>query len=158
MNLIKQYLKEKQIEFKSFEHPAVYTCEEAEKHSYTQGIKGIHSKNLFLKNRKSNKFFLVLLPAKKQFNFKIFEGILNEKLKFANENNLKEILNLTPGAVSPFGLINDKEHKVKVLIDKEIWESDFVSFHSNINTETLELTKENFHKYIKSLNNEVEII
>ena len=84
--------------------------------------------------------------------------IVNDKIKFANENDLKEILSLSSGAVSPFGLINDKEGKVKVIIDKEVGESDFVSFHPNINTETLELSREDFHKYIKSLKNELILI
>ena len=67
-------------------------------------------------------------------------------------------MGLTPGSVSPFGLINDKDHKVKIVIDKEIWDSDFVSFHPNVNTETLELSGMDFHKYIESLDNDMELI
>ena len=89
---------------------------------------------------------------------KELDNMLNDKVKFANEEDLKNILNLTAGAVSPFGLINDEKKIVKIIIDKEVWNSDFVSFHPNINTETFELTKEDFHKYIKSLKNELKII
>ncbi|MBS3140404.1 hypothetical protein J4479_05370 [Candidatus Woesearchaeota archaeon] len=85
-------------------------------------------------------------------------AIAGDKLKFANEDDLKELLGLTSGAVSPFGLINDKERKVDLLIDKAIWESDYVSFHPNVNTESLELKKEDFHKYIKSIGNKYLII
>ena len=85
-------------------------------------------------------------------------AIAGDKLKFANEGDLKELLGLTSGAVSPFGLINDKERKVDLLIDKAIWESDYVSFHPNVNTESLELKKEDFHKYIKSIGNKYLII
>ena len=153
---IKKYLKEIGIEFKLHKHPPVYTCEEMEE--YSKDIKGIHSKNLFIKNRKSKKYYLVILPAKKNFNFKKFEELLNEKLKFANENDLKHFLGLTSGSVSPFGLINDEEHKVEILIDKEVWNSDFVSFHPNINTETLELNGKDFQKYIKSLKNKLTLV
>ncbi len=153
---IKQYLKNLNINFKTHIHPAVFTCEQADE--YNQEIKGIHSKNLFLKDRKSKNFYLIIIPANKNLEIKKFEPLLNQKLKFANENDLQEILKLTPGSVSPFGLINDKEIKVQIIIDKEIWNSDFVSFHPNINTETLELTNQDFHKYINSLKNKLIII
>ncbi|MEA3329946.1 MAG: YbaK/EbsC family protein [Nanoarchaeota archaeon] len=98
------------------------------------------------------------MPEDKPLDINQLGEKLGDKLKFANEENLKEILNLTPGSVSPFGLINDKEHKSIIVIDKEIWESDFVSFHPNVNTETLELSKNGFHKYVESLENEFKII
>lgn len=152
---IREHLKNNKIKFKEFKHPAVFTCEQAEK--YNQEIKGPHCKNLFLKNKKSNKFYLVITLANKKLEIKRLSELNEEKLTFANEKDLKELLNLTPGSVSPFGLINDKANKVIILIDKEVLEADYVSFHPNINTETLELTKENFHKYINLLNNKLII-
>ncbi len=156
MKEIKQYLKEIGIEFKTFHHPPLFTCEQAE--NYNKEIKGIHSKNLFVKNRKAANFYLVIIQAFEKLNLKEFESLLNEKLAFANEKELKNILNLTTGAVSPFGLINDKENKTILIIKKQVWNSDFLSFHPNINTETLELTGRDFQKYIKSLNNKLVII
>ena len=153
---VKDYLKEKDIKFKEFEHPPVYTCEEAEK--YNKEIKGIHSKNLFIKDRKSKRFYLIVLPANKKLDMDKLSDILSNKIKFANENDLREILGLETGAVSPFGLINDVENRVILVIDKLVLESDFVSFHPNINTMTLELDKKEFEKYIKSLKNEVKIV
>jgi len=152
----KKYLESKGISFKVFLHPPVYTVEEAKK--YSQDIRGIHSKNLFLKGKKSKQFYLVIIPADNQANMDKLGAIAGDKLKFANEDDLKELLGLTSGAVSPFGLINDKERKVDLLIDKAIWESDYVSFHPNVNTESLELKKEDFHKYIKSIGNKYLII
>ncbi len=113
---IKEYLKSLGINFKTFSHPPVYTCEEAEE--YNKEIKGIHSKNLFIKNRKSKKFYLIILFANKPLNLKEFEDFLEEKLKFSNEQDLKKFLNTPSGAVSPFGLINDEEGKINILIDK----------------------------------------
>ena len=153
---VKDYLSKAGVSYKIFTHPPVYTCEQADE--YNQDIRGIHSKNLFLKNRKSKRFYLVIAPADRKVDLKELGGILEDRIKFASENDLIEILKLTPGSVSPFGLINDKENKVKVLIDKDVWDSDFVSFHPNVNTETLELNKDNFHKFIKSLPNELTII
>ena len=148
---IKEYLKDIGVEFKIHKHPPVYTCEEMEK--YVEDINGIHSKNLFIKNRKSKNYYLVILPAKDNFDFKRFEILLSDKLKFSNENDLKKFLGVSSGAVSPFGLINDENHKIEILIDKEVWNSDFVSFHPNINTETIELRGKDFQRYIKSLKN-----
>jgi len=155
---IKKYLKEKRINFKEFSHNPVYTVEDTKKEGIYEKIKGIHSKNLFLKERKSRRFYLVVMQENKPLNIKELEEKLKYKLKFANPENLKEILGLTPGSVSPFGLINDKINKTILLIDKDVWNADFVSFHPNINTETLQLSKENFHKYVNSLKNEMKII
>jgi Ala-tRNA(Pro) deacylase len=140
---VKEYLNDRGIKFEVFTHPAVYTCEQAEE--YNQKVKGIHSKNLFLKDRKSKNFYLIILPADKKLEIKEIEDKLNNKLKFANETDLKDILELEKGAVSPFGLINDKEIRTTLVIDKDILDSEFVSFHPNINTETLEISKQDFH-------------
>ena len=115
---IKQYLAEKEIEFKIFTHPAVYTCEEADK--YNKDIRGVHSKNLFLKERKGRRFYLVILPAEQRLDMNSLGEKLNEKLKFANEADLNEILGITTGAVSPFALINDKEGKVEAVISGQV--------------------------------------
>ncbi|MBI2043793.1 prolyl-tRNA synthetase associated domain-containing protein [Candidatus Pacearchaeota archaeon] len=152
---IKEYLESLGIKFITHEHPAVYTVKEAE--NYFSNIKGIHSKNLFLKERKSKRFYMVIIPFNKNLDLIYFEGVTGDKLKFANQDNLKEILNVSPGSVSPFNLINDSEKKTELIIDKEVWESEFAAFHPNINTETLELKRDDFHKFVNSLGIKVSI-
>lgn len=155
---IKQYLKDHNIDFTTYEHEPVFTCEQAENSQGYNEIKGTHAKNLFIKDRRAKNFYLIILPFSKQFSIKEFEQSLNQKLKFANEKELLEILDITPGAVSILGLINDTENKVKVFIDKSVYESDFVSFHPCINTETLGFSKANFQKYLDSIKNKIEVI
>lgn len=155
---VKTYLNNKGIPFTSFSHSPVFTCEEAEKERAYEKIRGIHSKNLFLKERKSKRFYLVILPAEQKLDLKEIEKKTNDEIKFANEDDLKNILGLTKGSVSPFGLINDLEHKTIVLIDKRVWGSEYVSFHPNVNTETLELLGKDFKAYISSLGNKFELI
>ncbi len=155
---VKEYLTGRGIRFKVFEHPAVFTCEEAKQHHVYKNIRGVHSKNLFLKDKKSRRFYFLIIPEDKKANMDDIGVIVNDKLKFANEVDLQKILHLTPGSVSPFGLINDEEHKVEVLIDKEVWESEYVSFHPNINTGTLELNRDDFHKYIETTGNKYRIL
>src|SRR3989338_7254202 len=140
---IQEFLEKNRIKYIVHTHKAVFTCEEADIHC--KHVPGTPGKNLFLKEDKGNQFFLVILPADK-------------KLKFANENELKEILGLTPGSVSPLGLLNDKEKKTRVIIDQEIWEAETVNFHPNINTESLEFTRDNFHRLITILLSNFEIL
>ncbi len=156
MNEVERYLRENGIEFKIHKHPAVYTCEQTEK--FAESVAGIHAKNLFLKDKKSERFYLIIIPFGEKLNIKDFEKRLKTKLSFAKQEQLKKVLKLTPGSVSPFGLINDKKNLTIVLISKKIFNSEVVGFHPNINTETLELTRENFHKYLETLKNKIEVI
>ena len=153
---IRGYLASLGIGFREFRHPPVYTCEEANK--YNKEIRGIHSKNLFLKERKGRRFYLVILPEHKRASMEELGKIVDEKLKFANDDDLISILGVHAGSVSPFALINDKEHRVKVMIDREVWDSEYVSFHPCINTETFELLGKDFHRYIESLDNDRRVL
>ncbi|MFT4311915.1 MAG: prolyl-tRNA synthetase associated domain-containing protein [Candidatus Woesearchaeota archaeon] len=146
---VKKYLKQINISFIVFTHPPVYTVEQAKECS--KDIRGVHSKNLFLKNKHSTKFYLVIIPDDQKANMKELGFLAGDSLTFASERNLKDVLGLTPGAVSPFGLINNKDNAVELLIHKAIWESKYLSFHPNINTETLELKGEDFHRFVELL-------
>lgn len=152
------YLKKHDISFVEHRHSAVFTVEEAKNDPIHTKIEGIHSKNLFLKNRKSTRFFLVVMPANKPFHISEFENIVNDKIKFGNEQNLKELLGVSAGAVSPFGLLNDTEHIVELFIDEEIWNAKIVSFHPNDNSKTLELQGKDFQTYVDSLKNPLRVL
>jgi Ala-tRNA(Pro) deacylase len=156
MTDIKEYLNIHNIKFKLFKHLPVYTCKEVKK--YSSELKGIHLKNLFMKSKKSEDYFLVIIPEYKRLEIKYLEKILNNKLTFSKEKELESVLGLSSGAVSPFGLINDKNLVTSLIIYKEVLKSEFVSFHPNINTETLELTKENFMKFLDLLKNRIIIL
>ena len=102
---------------------------------------------------------MLVLPAKKQTDLKKFTQIGDTgKVSFASKELLFEKLGLDPGAVSPFGLINDDKHEVELFIDREVYDADCVAFHPNINTATLELTGEMFRKYLSVLNHEIRVI
>jgi Ala-tRNA(Pro) deacylase len=157
MNDVNQFLSANNIEFTLHEHPAVYTCEEAEKHC--GDIPGIACKNLLLRNKKGKRYFLVVLPAKKQTDLKKFANIVGEnKISFASSELLKEKLGLEPGAVSPFGLINDTNKSVEVYIDSDIYNAETVSFHPNVNTATLELSKDMFRKFLRAIEHKITVI
>ncbi len=145
---LENWLKQNQIEFILHQHTPVYTVEEAREHCYH--IPGMHCKNLFLKDSKSGKFFLLTLPATKIIPIsQIRKQIGVKKLSFANPDELSKVLKLKPGSVSPFGLLHDNQKIITFLIDQQVWNAPKVCFHPNVNYETIELTQDNFQKYIQ---------
>ena len=140
-------LDELGISYIRHEHPPVYTVEEAEK-QWTEII-GAHCKNLFLRNKKGNRHYLVILEASKVANLKSLNNLLGEdRLSFASENRLMKYLDLETGAVSAFGLINDKENHVKVVIDEDLKRAEAVNFHPNVNTATVGISFPDFEKFL----------
>ncbi len=148
------YLNTNQIKYDAYEHEAVYTCSEAEIHC--KNIPGISAKSLLVKAK--DQFYLCLVPANKKLDSKGLETIVGiKKIRFALPEELMELLKLTPGSVSPFGLINDTTHRVKLLIDDAISRSEYVQFHPNINTSTLALTQNEFQKFLDAVKVEKKV-
>lgn len=157
MTHVEDFLKSKGIEFILHEHPAVYTCEEAEK--YCGDIPGLACKSLFLKGKKSGRYFLVILPAEKRADLKkIGETVGDKQITFASPEALLEKLGLEPGSVSPFGLLNDKNHEVEIYIDQKVYDAKIVSFHPNRNTASLELSGAMFCKFLQAIENKTQVI
>lgn len=149
-------LKEIGIEYNKFDHPAVFTVEEAEK--YNRGS-GAHSKNLFLRNKKGDKHFLVILEASKRINLKELAKELNESnISFASPERLQKYLGLTPGSVSLFGLVNDSNKEVEVVVDTDLLKFETQGFHPNINTSTLVFSTEDFKKFLSWTKNKVTFL
>lgn len=140
-------LDELGISYTRHEHPPVFTVEEAEKH-WTQ-ITGAHCKNLFLRNKKGNRHYLVILEAVKVADLKSLNKLLGEdRLSFASEKRLMRYLGLETGAVSVFGLINDSENLVQIVIDEDLKKAEAVNFHPNVNTATVGISFPDFEKFI----------
>ena len=138
MENVFDFLKGLGIEYQVFNHPAVFTVEESQRHRLD--IEFGENKNLFLRNKKGDRHYLVVISASKQLDLKKFSEKLDEKnIGFASPDRLLKYLKLTPGSVSPFGLLNDIERKVELIIDKDLLENEMLGFHPNINTQTLVL-------------------
>lgn len=150
-------LDELGISYNRHEHPPVYTVEEAEK-QWTEII-GAHCKNLFLRNKKGNRHYLVILEASKVANLKSLNKMLGEdRLSFASEQRLIRYLGLETGAVSAFGLINDKENHVNVLIDEDLKTSEAVNFHPNVNTATVGISFADLERFLAWCGNPVRYL
>ena len=149
---IEEKLKTLKIKYDMAEHPAVYTVEEAKQK--VPNIKGIGCKNLFLKTKKKE-YFLYTLPDDKQIDLKkLSEKLSVTRFHFASIENLEDILNITPGSVTPLAIINDIENKVTVVLDKEL-KNKKILIHPNRNTATISIFYEDLIKLIKSENHKI---
>ena len=142
------------IPYVRHEHPPVATVEEAEKH--WAHLKGTHCKNLFLRNSKGNRHYLVIAPVTRGIDLKRLNAELAEdRLSFASGERLKRWLGVEPGSVSPFGLINDETRHVRVVCDVTLRSSAALGFHPNVNTATLEISFADFEKFLAWRGNSV---
>ncbi|MDI9476561.1 MAG: prolyl-tRNA synthetase associated domain-containing protein [Natronincolaceae bacterium] len=148
-------LKMLNISYDRFTHPAMNTIEELNK--YNRGNDDIiHCKNLFLRNSKGDKHYLVLTEPDKRANIGgLARQIGSTRLSFASPERLEKYLGLDPGSVSPFGLINDKNKDVEVLIDRDLDIRQKITFHPNINTVSVTMSYEDFQRYIGWCGNKV---
>jgi len=145
------------VVFEYHEHPPLATIEDAKIHwkNLDSGL----CKNIFLRNHKGNRHYLVILEHLSQLNIHDLEKKLKQgKLSFASDQRLMKYLGISPGSVSPFGLINDREHQVHLFIDEKLNEFDRLSFHPNINTASLVIKKEDFLRFLDSMGNSYEFI
>lgn len=142
------------IPYVRHEHPPVATVEEAEKH--WAGLKGTHCKNLFLRNSKGNRHYLVIAPVTRGVDLRRLTAALDEdRLSFASAERLKRWLGVEPGSVSPFGLINDETRHVRIVCDLALRSSPVLGFHPNVNTTTLEIGFADFERYLSWRGNPV---
>jgi len=138
-------------------HPPIPTIEDAIK--YWKNFDSTHCKNLFFRNHKGNKHYLVVFECMHQMDIHDLEHRLKQgKLSFASEQRMEKYLGLKPGSVSPFGLINDTENHVKLFIDNNLKNAERLSFHPNDNTATVIIGGKDFIKYLDWTGNEYEFI
>jgi Ala-tRNA(Pro) deacylase len=152
-----ELLEKLSIGFEYHEHPPVATIEDAI--IYWRDFKSGRCKNIFFRNHKGDRHYLVIIEHLRKLNIRDLEKRLKQgKLTFASDQRLKEHLGLEPGSVSPFGLINDKTHHVHLFIDEKLNEYDRLSFHPNTNTASLIISKSDFLKFLNWLGNTYEFI
>jgi Ala-tRNA(Pro) deacylase len=145
------------IQFEYHEHPPLATIDDARIHwkNYNSG----RCKNIFFRNHKGDKHYLVILEHLRQLNIKDLEKRLKQgKLTFASDQRLKKYLGVKPGSVSPFGIINDTEKHVHLFIDEKLKEYERLAFHPNENTATLVISESDFLKFLKYSGNTFEFI
>lgn len=145
------------IPYDTFTHPPVFTGDEAAEH--WAPIQGTRVKNLFLRNKKGDRHYLVILEISKHADLKRLVQILgDDRLSFGSADRLMAVMGLTPGSVSPFGLIHDDQKVVRVVLDDELRGSERLIFHPNINTASLTITVADLERFLASRGNLVRWI
>ena len=161
------YLTARDIPHSCYNHPEGKTIEEAKRWWKDDG--SVHCKNIFLRNHKGNRHYLVCFHCDATLDIRQLEQRLKAhlqsrglpapgKLSFASAERMERYLGLEPGSVSPFGLINDEENHVYLFLDECLQRAESLSFHPNDNTATVVISQEMFARYLTAVGNTYEYI
>lgn len=151
-----QYLKDHNIPFEITEHRAVYNMEELDSIDlpYPEG----DAKNLFVRDDKKKNYYLITVKGDKRVNLKDFRKAHGLRpLSFASPEDLKKYMDLTPGAVTPLGLLNVEEAPITMYLDAEFKDS-IIGIHPNENTATVWLQGDDLVSLLRENGCEVEIV
>lgn len=150
-------LNDLSVDYEIYEHKPLPTIEIAME--VWKDINSTHCKNLFFRNHKGNRHYLVILESNHKLDVRDLEVRLKQgKISFASPKRMAKYLSVEAGSVSPFGLINDKENHVHLFIDSNLQMSKKISFHPNINTASLVISFEDFIKYLNWVGNSYDFI
>ena len=146
------------IEYERVDHEAAMTMEACEAIDVALGT--LMCKNLFLCNRQKTAFYLLLMPGDKKFKTKeLSNQIGSARLSFAEAENMLKYLDIEPGAVSVMGLMNDKDHAVRLLVDEDVKAGEYIGCHPCVNTSSLKIkTSDIFDKFLPATGHVAEIV
>lgn len=137
------------IAYARYDHPPVFTGEEADQH--WAGIPARGVKNLFLRNKKGNRHYLVILPIEKEADLRALVKVIgDDRLSFASADRLMEHMGLTPGSVSPFGLLNNPSRSVQVVVDAALRGAGLLIFHPNLNAHSVTVSDVDLSRFLAS--------
>jgi len=157
MRTFYEFLDENQIAYTRHDHPAVFTVKEADR--LVPKLQAAKTKNLFLRDAKGKRHFLILVPSHKHIDLKRLPNRLGVKrISFGSPQRLKKYLGIEPGAVSPLALYNDKAHAVEVYVDQDLWSAEAFQCHPLVNTSTLEISRDNLARFLDATGHPMEII
>ena len=142
------------IQYDKYEHPPVFTGEEAAEH--WGPIPATPVKNLFLRNKKGNRHYLVILEISKQVDLRhLVKVIGDDRFSFGSPERLMATLGVTPGSVSPFGLLHEGSQDVRVILDQALRSAGRLIFHPNLNTASVTISVEDLERFLATRSNVV---
>jgi Ala-tRNA(Pro) deacylase len=145
------------IAYETYEHPPVFTTEDVEK--YWRDIPATAVKNLFLRNKKGNRHYLVIVGVDKRVDLQhLCRLIGDDRFSFGSPERLMEKLGLTPGSVSPFGLLHEGSGDMQVVIDSDLRGADRLIFHPNINTASVTISFTDLERFLATRRNPVRFL
>jgi len=152
-----KFLEKNRIEYERHDHPPVYTVEEARR--LVPVLSGAKTKNLFLRDKKGQRHFLLVVPADKKVDIKALPQVVgSSRLSFGSAQRLKKNLGVEPGAVTIFAIFNDPHYAVELIVDEKLWEAEAFQFHPLVNTSTLVISRENLRRFIAKTGHKVSVL
>ena len=157
MKSLYDILEQQGIDFERRDHDPVFTVEDVNK--ILPPMAGTKTKNLFLRDNKGKRHFLVVTNDEKQVDLKCLHKETNStRLSFASPERLQRLLGISPGAVSLLALINDKDHGVELFFDRELWSCELFQCHPLVNTSTLILPRKGIETFVNTTGHELNLI
>ena len=157
MTDIYEILERQGISYERTDHPPVFTVEEADR--LVPPLPGAKTKNLFLRDNKGKRHFLVVVSGDKQVDLKHLHTVIDStRVSFASPERLKKHLDLEPGAVSMLAVVNDPNHDVELVIDRSLWEADAFQCHPLVNTSTLVVERSGLERLFDATGHEPRLI
>ena len=154
---LESFLRQHGISAPRHEHPAVMTCEEADR--LVPRLPGAKSKNLFLRDKKGLRHLLVTVPPERAVDLNALGTVLGVgRLGFASPERLDKHLGITPGSVSLLALVNDTAHAVEFVIDRALWEADAIQAHPLVNTATTVLAHADLERFLAATGHAPRVI
>ncbi len=150
------YLDQLGIAHGTVEHPPLFTVEDGR--DLHDKIPGMHGKNLFIKDRK-DKLWLVVMPGDKRADLNRLEKTLKApRFSFGKPDLMLEVLGLTPGSVTPFGLMNDTQKRITLVLDEDLLKHEQVNFHPLHNAASTTITSSDLLKFVRALGYEPIVV
>lgn len=147
MSDVYQFLADNNIEYERHDHPPVFTVADVER--LVPPLPAAKTKNLFLRDKKGKRHFLVVVPARKRVDIKGLGNVIGAgRLSFGSPDRLRRYLGVDPGAVTILALIRDPDHAVEVVFDEILKQEEAFQFHPLVNTSTLVITRPNLLRFI----------
>lgn len=151
------FLDKHDIRYQRFDHAAVFTCDEA--NDVIPDLGGARTKNLFLRNKKGKRHFLLVICEDKAIDLTELSKQLNSsRFSFGSAEQLNEYLGVEPGSVSLLSVLNDPEKEVELIVDADVWNAPAVLCHPLINTSTLVLPMDQLRAFMVLLDREVKVM
>lgn len=145
------------IHYDYYEHPEAPTIEIASQ--FYRGEGTTLCKNLFFRNHKGNRHYLVIMESRREMDIHSVEKMLHQgKLSFSSPERMMRYLGVRPGSVSLFNLVNDEQHEVTLFIDKVLLGVEKVSFHPNDNRASLVISVEDMMTFVNKIGNPYEVL
>jgi len=146
---IYSFLSDHQIPYERYDHQAVFTCEQAQE--LVPDIPAAETKNLFVKDKKSRRHFLVVTSYEKSVDLKVLSKLLGTSgLSLASSDRLQAFLGVEPGSVTLLALANDAQAAVEVILDEGVWQANALRCHPLVNTATLSITRGDLERFFQA--------